>query len=50
MSLVSRYKTNPTTINELRQYYDLEQISKTKKAVSTQGETITQINAEQSKY
>lgn len=47
MTVVSRDKTNPTTINELRQYYDLEQISKTKKAVSTQGETITQINSEQ---
>ena len=47
MAVVSRDKTNPTTINELRQYYDLEQISKTKKAVSTQGETITQINSEQ---
>lgn len=47
MAVVSRDKTNPTTINELRQYYDLEAISKTKKAVSTQGETINQINAEQ---
>lgn len=48
MAVASRDKTNPTTINELRQYYDLEQISKTKKTVSLQENTINQINAEQS--
>ena len=49
MATVSRDKTNPTTINELKQYYNLDQIATTKKAVSTNTSTITAINTEQSK-